>query len=407
MEIFTLDFKISLFALCALIFSCQAQEKKTIDNSEESLEIITGAEQLNMLLEIIAGKKIAMVANQSSVVFEKNTRKPIHLIDSLLKHKAAIQKVFAPEHGFRGTADAGELIKDGKDTKTGIPIISLYGDNKKPKPKQLTDVELIVFDLQDVGVRFYTYISTLHYVLEAAAEENIPVIVLDRPNPNIQLIDGPILDKKHQSFVGMHSVPVLYGMTIGEYAQMIKGEQWINQADALNLQVIPLKNYQRTSTYELPVKPSPNLPNAQSIALYPSLCFFEGTDISVGRGTNKQFQIFGAPYLKNTAIFNYEFMPMPNVGARNPKHKTNICFGLDLSNEEHPKRLELKWLVLAYKNSPNKKQFFNAFFEKLAGTENLRKQIEAGVSLDQIYAGWQPELERFKKLREPYLLYPE
>lgn len=406
-ECFTLNFKISLFALCGLIFSCQAQEKSSFDLPEEKLEIITGAQQTDFLLEKIEDKNIALVANQSSIVLNKSREKPIHLVDSLLKHSVKIKKVFAPEHGFRGTADAGEVIKDGKDIKTEIPIISLYGENKKPKAKQLEGIDLILFDLQDVGVRFYTYISTLHYVLEAAAEAQIPVLVLDRPNPNIHLIDGPILEEKHRSFVGMHPVPVLHGMTIGEYAQMIRGEAWINQAKALKLEVIPLKNYQRTTTYELPIKPSPNLPNAQAVGLYPSLCFFEGTDVSVGRGTNQQFQIFGAPYLSNNKRFNYEFMPMPNLGAKNPKHKASICYGMDLSNEELPKRLDLKWLVMAYENSPNKKQFFNNFFEKLAGTDRLRSQIEAGVPLDTIYASWQPELERFKTLRKPYLLYPE
>ena len=292
------------------------------NNIPLSSKIITGADNSSAYLRLLKDKKVGIITNQTGILSDKT-----HLVDFLLDKKINIQKIYAPEHGFRGTADAGELIKDGKDTKTGLPIISLYGNNKKPKPEQLAGIDVVVFDLQDVGARFYTYISTLHYVMEACAENKIPLIVLDRPNPNGHYIDGEILQPNYRSFVGMHPVPTVYGMTIGEYAQMINGEGWLANQVKCDLTVISCKEYTHQTYYELPVKPSPNLPDMKSILLYPSLCFFEGTTLSIGRGTNKPFQVIGHPKLKS----NFQFTPMPNEGAKDPLHKGLECQGEDLS----------------------------------------------------------------------------
>ncbi|WP_396155308.1 exo-beta-N-acetylmuramidase NamZ domain-containing protein, partial [Flavobacterium macrobrachii] len=307
-----------------------------------------------------------------------------------------------PEHGFRGTADAGELIKDGKDTKTGLPIISLYGNNKKPKPEQLAGIDVMVFDLQDVGARFYTYISSLHYIMEACAENNIPLIVLDRPNPNGSIVDGPILEKEHTSFVGMHQIPLLHGMTIGEYAKMINGEKWLKNGVECKLTVIPCLNYNREMAYSLPVKPSPNLPNDQSINLYASLCLFEGTNVSSGRGTEMQFQIYGSPFLPKSS---FSFTPIPNFGAKDPMHNGKLCYGEDLTKIEKVRQLELKWLIKAYNSTSDKSKFFNDFFLKLAGTKKLREQIEAGISENEIRKSWDKGLNDFKTMRKKYLVY--
>ena len=330
------------------------------------------------------------------------------MVDFLLTKNIPVQKIFAPEHGFRGTADAGEHIVDGKDTKTGLPIISLYGDNKKPKPEQLKGIDIIVFDLQDVGARFYTYISSLHYVMEACAESNIPLIVLDRPNPNGSIVDGPILEKEFSSFVGMHPIPVLHGLTIGEYAQMIKGEKWIHSSASseqelqCKLTVVPCLNYNRQMNYSLPVKPSPNLPNDQAINLYASLCLFEGTNVSVGRGTSMQFQIYGSPYLPKS---DFTFFPMPNLGAKNPLYNDTMCYGEDLTEEPKVSKLELKWLIKAYQTTADKSKFFNSFFTKLAGTKKLQQQIESGVPEKDIRKSWENGLNDFMKMREKYLIY--
>lgn len=398
------------FLLAVLsIFSCSSKST-VVDNPIQSNNagfaiyqqpsIIEAAHRIQEYLPLLKGKKVGLVANQSSVVFKGG--QSVHLVDTLMKHQVNIQKVFAPEHGFRGTADAGELIKDGKDSKTGLPIISLYGNNKKPKPEQLQGIDVMLFDLQDVGVRFYTYISTLHYVMEACAEQNIPLIVLDRPNPNGFMVDGPMLEKEYTSFVGMHPIPVLHGMTIGEYAQMINGEKWLKNGIQCPLTVISCLNYTRQNSYGLRIKPSPNLPNDQSINLYPSLCFFEGTNVSVGRGTEKQFQIYGSPFLKG---FDFQFTPKPNVGAKDPVHNGKICFGEDLSRIAPVQKLELKWLIKTYQQTENKTQFFNNFFVKLAGTQNLQKQIESRLTEQEIRQSWQQGLEDFKLVREKYLLY--
>jgi uncharacterized protein YbbC (DUF1343 family) len=323
-------------------------------------------------------------------------------VDFLLAKKINLQKIFAPEHGFRGTADAGEHVVDGKDTKTGLPIISLYGDNKKPKPEQLAGIDILVFDLQDVGARFYTYISSLHYVMEACAENNIKLIVFDRPNPNGSIVDGPILEKEITSFVGIHPVPLLHGMTIGEYAQMINGEKWLKNEAKCKLTVIPCLNYKHEMFYSLPMKPSPNLPNDQAINLYASLCLFEGTNVSVGRGTEKQFQIYGSPFLPKS---EFSFTPIPNFGAKDPLYKNQLCYGEDLTKASKVSKLELKWIIKAYNETSDKTKFFNPFFTKLAGTKKLQQQIEDGTSDVDIRKSWEKGLREFKVMRKKYLIY--
>jgi len=382
------------------VFSCKAQSVKKTE--ELVVKIKAGADNFVSYLPLLQNKTIGLLTNQTGIVIKNDTTQ-IHLVDFLIENKINLQKIYAPEHGFRGTADAGEFVKDGKDTKTGIPVISLYGDNKKPTNEQLSKIDLMLFDLQDVGVRFYTYISSLHYLMEACAENKIPLIVLDRPNPNGNIIDGPILEKKYTSFVGMHPVPILHGMTIGEYAQMINGEKWLKNGIISDLEIIECTNYKRDVPYSLPIAPSPNLPNDKAINLYASLCLFEGTNVSVGRGTEKQFQIFGSPFLKN---MSYTFVPKPKFGAKNPLHNDKKCFGEDLSQEKNVSKLELKWLIQAYNNTTDKTNFFNNFFVKLSGTKKLQKQIEQGVSGQEIRKEWQGDIENFKKIRQNYLIYP-
>ncbi len=362
--------------------------------SVNAQNIVLGAEQNDIYLPLLKNKKVGVVGNQSSMIV--NT----HLVDSLLSSGINIVNVFSPEHGFRGTADAGAIIEDGIDSKTGLPIISLYGNNKKPRKEQLKGIDILVFDIQDVGVRFYTYISTLHYVMEAASENNITVIVLDRPNPNGHYIDGPILDTAFQSFVGMHTIPVVHGMTIGEYAKMINGENWI--ATKCELIVIEMENYTHNTYYDLPIKPSPNLPNARAVNLYPSLCLFEGTTISIGRGTNYPFQHFGAAYLKS----NYSFIPKSGEGSKYPKHENIECFGTDLRfQDNYLTTINLNWIIETYKQCSEKEKFFNNFFNTLAGNDKLKKQIIAGKTAREIKASWQEGLEEFKKIRKKYLIY--
>ena len=375
--------------------SAQIQEK-----------IVVGANQLNLYLPLLKEKNVGVVANQTSVIFKNNSSEAhTHLVDSLLSLGVSIKKVFAPEHGYRGKADAGEYVKDGVDIKTGLPIVSLYGSNRKPDPEALKDLDVVIFDVQDVGVRFYTFTSTLHYVMETCAALNIPVLVLDRPNPNSHYIDGPILELEHKSFVGMHPVPVTHGMTIGEYAKMINGEGWLKAGVKCSLRIIPVDNYHHKKNYNLPIKPSPNLPNGKAINLYPSLCFFEGTNVSSGRGTETQFQVFGSPFL-NPEKFSYHFTPKPNKGAKNPKHKSIKCYGRDLRNSEVLDSINLTWLIDAYKYSSEKEEFFNPFFTKLAGQTKLQAQIKNGLDVAEIRKSWQKGLEKFKKIRANYLLYP-
>lgn len=369
-------------------------------------KIVVGANQLNLYLPLLKEKNVGVVANQTSVIFTNNSSEAhTHLVDSLLSLGVSIKKVFAPEHGYRGKADAGEYVKDGVDIKTGLPIVSLYGSNRKPDPEALKDLDVVIFDVQDVGVRFYTFTSTLHYVMETCAALNIPVLVLDRPNPNSHYIDGPILELEHKSFVGMHPVPVTHGMTIGEYARMINGEGWLKAGVKCSLRIIPVDNYHHKKNYNLPIKPSPNLPNGKAINLYPSLCFFEGTNVSSGRGTETQFQVFGSPFL-NPEKFSYHFTPKPNKGAKNPKHKSIKCYGRDLRSSEVLDSINLTWLIDAYKYSSEKEEFFNPFFTKLAGQTKLKAQIKNGLDVAEIRKSWQKGLEKFKKIRANYLLYP-
>jgi uncharacterized protein YbbC (DUF1343 family) len=388
------------------LISCAQKRQETIKHEITKSTIIkTGAERTGLYLDLLKGKNVAVVANQTSILEKKNIKKEksefVHLVDSLLSLGINVKKVFAPEHGFRGKADAGEVVKDGFDTKTGLSIISLYGKNKKPSAKQLKDIDVVVFDIQDVGARFYTYISSLHYVMEACAEVGISVIILDRPNPNGHYIDGPVLELEHKSFVGMHKVPVVYGMTIGEYGQMINGEKWLKNGVQCDLKVITLDNYNHNTTYHLPVKPSPNLPNDKSINLYPSLCFFEGTTVSAGRGTEMQFQIYGSPFLSKS---DFTFTPQPNKGAKYPKHENKLCFGENLQEAENLNKIDLSYLIKAY-NLNSSKEFFNNFFTKLAGTKKLQQQIENHLSEKEIRKTWEKDLNEFKITRNFYLLY--
>jgi uncharacterized protein YbbC (DUF1343 family) len=366
-------------------------------NTTLSSTLTTGADNYTAYLPLLKDKKVGIVTNQTGILSDKT-----HLVDFLLEKKVAIEKIFAPEHGFRGTADAGEHVVDGKDSKTGLPIISLYGSNKKPKADQLAGIDVMVFDLQDVGARFYTYISTLHYIMEACAEQKIPLIVLDRPNPNGSIVDGPVLEKEYTSFVGMHPIAMLHGMTIGEYAKMINGEKWLKDGIQCNLTVINCLDYNHTMAYSLLVKPSPNLPNDQAINLYASLCLFEGTNVSVGRGTEMQFQIYGSPFLPKS---EFSFTPAPNFGAKDPLYKNQLCYGENLTQIPKVHQLELKWLIKAYQTTADKSKFFNDFFTKLAGTKKLQQQIIDGVSEKEIRKSWEKDLNDFKEMRKKYLLY--
>ncbi len=379
-----------------------AEVKKDSTTAEAVQELKLGAERTDYFLPFLEGKKVGLIGNQTSIIPTEAGN--VHLVDTLLSLGVDLRKVFAPEHGFRGTADAGEAVEDGKDPRTGLPVISLYGNNKKPTAQQLAGLDVLVFDLQDVGARFYTYISTLHYVMEAAAENNIQVIVFDRPNPNGHYIDGPVLEPEHKSFVGMHPIPVVHGMTIGEYAKMINGEGWLKDGIQAPLQVVEMENYNRNAPYELPVKPSPNLPNAKAINLYPSLCFFEGTNVNAGRGTSKQFQVFGSPFLPKEQ-FPFSYVPESNEGAKSPKHLGKTCYGKDLSETERLDFINLEWLIEAYEHTSQKGEFFNSFFTKLAGTKKLQQQIESGMSAEEIRETWKEDLEKFEGLRESYLLY--
>jgi len=364
-------------------------------------QIITGAENSQAYLPSLINKNVAVVVNPSSLVYGE------HLVDKLLRDNINVVKIFAPEHGFRGKADAGQHLKNSIDGVTGLPIVSLYGKHKKPTRADLKNIDILLFDIQDVGVRFYTYLSTLHYVMEAAAQKHIPVVVLDRPNPNGGRIDGEVLNLKYKSFVGMHPVPILYGMTIGEYALMINGEGWLKGHIKANLKVIRLGNYTHTAPYSLEVKPSPNLPNDLSIYLYPSLAFFEGTTFSAGRGTTQQFQLYGSPYYKKRA---FSFRPISREGAKYPKHKKKTCYGVDLSFEpiDTSDGINLKYLLDAYKNYPYKKKFFlkNHFIDKLSGSNKLRLAVRRGATAKQIKKGWAKGLKKFRAIRQNYLIYP-
>lgn len=374
---------------------------QVITRSDADVQL--GAERMDVYLPLLRGKSIAVVANHTSLIGKT------HLVDTLQSRGVKIKQVFAPEHGFRGAGDAGEKIASGKDPQTGLPVVSLYGDNKKPTAAQLTGVDLVLFDIQDVGARFYTYISTLSYVMEACAEQKIPVVVLDRPNPNGHYFDGPVLDPKFSSFVGMHPVPVVHGMTVGEYAQMVNGEGWLKGGIRCSLQVIPCVGWKHSEYYQITTPPSPNLKTMNAIYLYPSLCFFEGTPVSVGRGTATPFEVFGMPGSK---VGTYTFTPKSGPGSKQPLHQDKVCTGFNLQEfgkdfVRDSKRVYLYWLMSMYEQSANKEQFFNNFFDKLAGTDSLRKMIQAGKSEEEIRASWQPGLLRYAEVRKKYLIYEE
>jgi uncharacterized protein YbbC (DUF1343 family) len=367
------------------------------------LEIIPGADRVALYLPELKDKRVGLVVNQSSRVGEA------HLVDTLLELGVDIQSIFSPEHGFKGTADNGEIVKSG--LYKNIPIVSLYGSNKKPKLADFQDLDIVIFDMQDVGVRFYTYISTLHYVMQTCIEAELPLLVLDRPNPNGHYVDGPLLKEPWKSFIGMHPVPVVYGMTIGEYAQMINGEGWHELKTDCDLTIVPCKNYTHDSYYSLPVPPSPNLPNDRSVLLYPSLCFFEGTTVSVGRGTNMPFQVIGHPALDE---FEFSFTPVPSYGSKNPKHNQKACFGHDFRKEteyyyKDQSKLDLSYLLQYYKYLHEDEAFFleNLFFDKLAGSDLLRQQIIEGMEEESIRESWSKDIQDFLEIRKQYLLYPD
>ncbi|MBR3492420.1 MAG: DUF1343 domain-containing protein [Bacteroidales bacterium] len=394
----------------AIVFFCliimaptQAQVFKTNDEPNltfiDKVHYISAAMCPENYMPYMEGKRVGIVGNQTSIIGET------HLVDTLLSMGVDVRKIYTPEHGFRGTADAGAKVNSGKDEKTGLPIVSLYGKNKKPTPEMLQDIDVILFDLQDVGVRFYTYISTMTYVMEAAAENDIPVVVLDRPNPNGFYVDGPVLKPENQSFVGMHQVPAVYGMTIGEYAWMVNDEGWLKNGVKCDLTVITIKDYNRNAIYELPVKPSPNLPNWESVYLYPTLCFFEGTIVSVGRGTETPFQIYGHPDMRG----GYTFTPKSTSGASKPLLESQRCHGENLEEYAHfystnKNCIHLEWIIEAYQQLKDK-GFFSNYFVKLSGDNQLQHDIENGKTADEIRSSWKDDLENFKAIRAKYLLY--
>lgn len=387
-----------LYFLCFLGIS-----QETSFSVQFKTDIVLGAERAEEYLPFLKGKRVGVVANQTSVIGSS------HLVDLLLSQGIEVKKVFSPEHGFRGTASAGEYVQSSKDKKTGLPIVSLYGTNKKPKPEQIADIDVLLFDIQDVGARFYTYISTLHYVMEAAAENNKEVLVLDRPNPNGFYVDGPVLKPGFESFVGMHPIPVVHGLTVGELATMINGEGWLKGNKKCKLTVVECVNYTHSDFYELPVPPSPNLPTMSAVYLYPSLCFFEGTSVSVGRGTDLPFQVIGSPLIDSGS---YSFVPKSTIGATNPKYMGKECKGYNLSvfgllYVRNTKGLYLHWLIGM--NQKTQGDFITRarFFDLLAGTDQFRKQIEKKESIESIKKSWETDLDSYKKMRKKYLLYPD
>lgn len=364
-------------------------------------DVVTGAQQFELYIPKLKGKKVAIVTNISGMVGNKS------IVDTLLKLKVSIKKIFGPEHGFRGTSDAGEKVKSNIDKKTGIPVISLYGSHKKPTAEDLKGIDVVVYDIQDVGVRFYTFISTLTYVMQACAEQNKELIVLDRPNPNGFYVDGPVMKDKYKSFLGVHNVPLVYGMTTGEYAQMVNGEKWLPEKVVCKLTVVPVKNYDHNCTYVLPVKPSPNLPTLNSVLLYPSLGLFEGTIMSLGRGTNMPFEVLGHPLFSNKT---FSFVPKTTAITKDPKYKNEICYGVDLRMEDlkenHPRKIELRWLI-EFNNDLKDSTFIDKNFNWHSGNDELQQQIRKGVTESDIRKSWQKDIEAFKTIRKKYLLYKD
>jgi uncharacterized protein YbbC (DUF1343 family) len=393
--------------LCCIGISIQCSFKSPANTTADSSSatttpqvqpVVLGIQQLDHVMPALRDKRVALVVNHTAVLGK------VHLVDMLLSMQVNVQKIFAPEHGFRGDAPDGERIKDGVDPKTNVRVVSLYGNNYKPTPEQLADVDVLIFDIQDVGARFYTYISTMHYVMEACAENNKKLIILDRPNPNAGYVDGPVLDLQFKSFVGMHRIPIVHGLTVGELATMINGEGWLAGGRTCDLEIVKLKFWTHADSYSLPVRPSPNLPNDQAIRLYPSLCLFEGTVISVGRGTEIPFTIIGNPELKQ---FEFQFKPVSIPGmSTKPPHENTVCYGLDLRQVPVGAKLDLKYLLQMYEAYPYKEKFFNASFNRLAGNSALQQQIKEGLSEEAIRKSWQQDLEAYKAIREKYLLYP-
>lgn len=389
------------FLLGNFSFCTKSNVQESSEKVENATVVLPGADRPDRYLPLLEGKRVALAVNQTSVLTQKNQ---LHLVDFLLQSGVDVKKVFVPEHGFRGDADAGEVVKNQIDAKTGLPLVSLYGASKKPSKEALEDVDVVIFDIQDVGVRFYTFISTLHYLMEACAEQNKPLMILDRPNPNGDYVDGPVLKEGFTSFVGMHPIPVVHGLTVGELAKMINGEGWLDNGVKATLEIIPVADWTHGTPYSLPIKPSPNLPNDVAIRLYPSLCFFEGTDVSLGRGTYFPFQVYGYP---DPEFGDFTFTPVSIEGmSKNPPQQDKQCFGKDLRDEPLNHRFTLQYLLDAYRLFDKKEQFFNNFFDKLAGGEQLRKDIQAGKDENTIRAAWQPNLEAYKTMREGYLLYP-
>lgn len=392
------------FIFLSLLSACKAQENQPSLPLVNDTSVIHGAEQMEIYLPYIMPKRIALVANHTSLIGTT------HLADTLIGLKVKLKKIFSPEHGFRGNADAGAKVQNGIDPKTGIPVISLYGKHKKPTPGDLQDIDIVVFDIQDVGTRFYTYISTLTLVMEACAEQDIPLLVLDRPNPNGFYVDGPILEPGYESFVGMHPIPIVHGLTIGEYAHMANDEGWLKNGIRCDLTWVNVKQWDHGKRYQLPVKPSPNLPTMASVYLYPSLCLFEGTDVSIGRGTPFPFEVYGHPKLPETG---FSFTPQPVAGASmHPKHQGLECRGKNLQAQAIPKHhshngLQLNWLITSYNDLKDSIPFFNTYFNRLAGTDQLQKAIIEGQTEAEIKESWKEPLETFKKRRKKYLHYPD
>jgi uncharacterized protein YbbC (DUF1343 family) len=398
-------YHIILFLSFFLQMNCKTanpEENENISSSNQSvIETpipVPGAYRLNAYTPFLQNKKLGLVVNQSSMIEQT------HLVDTLRTLGYQVVRIFSPEHGFRGKADAGEKVSSGIDAETGLQVVSLYGENKKPKPEQIADLDMLIFDLQDVGVRFYTYISTLHYLMEACADQRKPLLILDRPNPNGHYVDGPIWEPEYHSFVGMHPIPVVHGLTVGELAQMINGERWLQTEKKCVVEIVKVGNYTHQTRYELPVKPSPNLPNSHSIAWYPSLCFFEGTNISVGRGTYFPFQVAGYP---DPDFGEFTFVPESIPGmAKNPPFLGQTCYGVDLRDDQ-PTGLTLKYLIDFYHKSKDKDNFFNNYFNTLAGNSSLKQQIKDGKTEEEIRESWAEGLQKYRELRQKYLIYPD